>query len=88
MEHSLFDSKMTSKLNSKLRDVKSSGYQQLATRNIKFEQFLQDIFQSKLSAAEVQDNIVKYVQALETNYNELLRSFKDIVKTQTIEKKQ
>ena len=79
---------MTSKLNSKLRDVKSSGYQQLATRNIKFEQFLQDIFQSKLSAAEVQDNIVKYVQALETNYNELLRSFKDIVKTQTIEKKQ
>jgi len=27
----------------------------------------------------VKDEIIKYVQALETNYNELIRSFKDII---------
>lgn len=61
MEHSLFDSKITSKLNSRLRDVKSSGYKNMATRNYKFEKFLADMFKSKMNAADVQDHIVKYV---------------------------
>jgi hypothetical protein len=44
---------------------------------MKFEQFINDVFKSKMGANEVKDHIVKYVQAIETNYMELVRSFKD-----------
>lgn len=65
-----------------------SQYSQIATRNLKFEKFVNEVFKSKMSAADVKDHIVKYVQAIETNYNELIRSFKDrIVKAERDEKK-
>lgn len=46
---------------------------------MKFEKFLNDVFKSKKPAVDVKDEIVKYVQALETNYNEVIRSFKDLI---------
>ena len=58
---------------------KSSLYGQIPTRNLKFEKFLTELFKSKKSAADVKDEIIKYIQALETNYNELIRSLKDAV---------
>ena len=55
---------------------------------MKFEKFVNEVFKSKMSAVDVKDHIVKYVQAIETNYNELIRSFKDrIVKAERDEKK-
>lgn len=36
---------------------------------------------------EVKDQIVKYVQALETNYNEMIRSFRDIIEKDKIMQK-
>lgn len=32
-----------------------------------------------MTAIDVKDHIIKYVQALETNYNELIRSLKDLL---------
>lgn len=51
----------------------------MATQNKKFETFVDTIFKSKLPAIEIKDHIVKYVQALETNYTEVVRDFKDII---------
>lgn len=89
---SFFESKLTGNL-AKATSRNSperirSQYSQIATRNLKFEKFVNEVFKSKMSAADVKDHIVKYVQAIETNYNELIRSFKDrIVKAERDEKK-
>ena len=56
-----------------------SQYQQIPTRNTKFESMIDSLFKSRKSAADVKDEIIKYVQALETNYTELIRSLKDII---------
>lgn len=56
-----------------------SQYQQIPTKNIKFEKFINEVFKSKMGANDVKDHIIKYVQALETNYNELIRQFKDVI---------
>lgn len=40
---------------------------------------IDSLFKSRKSAADVKDEIIKYVQALETNYTELIRSLKDII---------
>jgi len=51
----------------------------MVTQNKKFEIFLEAIFKSKMPAVEVKDHIIKYVQALETNYTEAVRDLKDAV---------
>ena len=90
---SFFESKLTGGNLAKATSRNSperirSQYSQIATRNLKFEKFVNEVFKSKMSAADVKDHIVKYVQAIETNYNELIRSFKDrIVKAERDEKK-
>jgi len=40
----------------------------IPTENLKFSQFLDIIFNSKLSADEVKNETREYVQILETNY--------------------
>ena len=40
---------------------------------------MEAIFKSKMPAVEVKDHIIKYVQALETNYTEAVRDLKDAV---------
>ena len=32
-----------------------------------------------MSAVDVKDHIIKYVMALETNYNKLIRQFRDVI---------
>jgi hypothetical protein len=51
----------------------------MVTQNKKFEIFLEAIFKSKMPAVEVKDHIIKYVQALETNYTEAVRDLKDAI---------
>lgn len=64
-----------------------SNYAQIPTRNMRFEKFITDMFKSKMTAADVKDHIIKYVQALETNYNELIRSFKDVIEKEKLTQK-
>ena len=54
-------------------------YSNVATRNMKFEKFIDTIFQSRMGTDDVKDEIVKYVQALETSYTEAIKDLKVIV---------
>jgi len=49
----------------------------MPSKNLKFEKFLGDIFKSKKSADAVKDDIVKFVQAMETSYTEMIRGLRD-----------
>jgi hypothetical protein len=49
----------------------------MPTVNQKFERFVDDLFDSHQKAADVKDQIVKYVQVLETNYSEVVRTLRD-----------
>ena len=83
---SVFDSKfMGSRMNQRSQRGKSrslhqrSQFTQNVTQNKKFEIFLDAIFQSKMPTVEIKDHIVKYVQALETSYTEVVRELKDTI---------
>ncbi len=54
-------------------------YAKVATRNLKFEKFIEAIFRSRMATEDVKDEIVKYVQALETSYTEAVRDLKAVV---------
>lgn len=45
-----------------------SKYRHPVTENIKFERFIELVFNSQMDAPEIKDEILKYVQAIETNY--------------------
>jgi len=60
-----------------LTTSKGSSVSKLPTVNIKFEKFLVVIFKSKMSPEDVRDQIVKYVQAIETNYMEAINDLKE-----------
>ena len=49
-----------------------SSYQRIPTENIKFEKFIELLFKSRIQSDEVKLQIIKYVQALETNYMEIV----------------
>lgn len=49
----------------------------MPTVNIKFEKLLAVIFKSKMSPDDIRDQIVKYVQAIETNYMEAVSDLKE-----------
>lgn len=72
---------MQSQLQSSQRRPKTnsptSRYRFIPTENIKFEKFMTLIFKSKMRPEEIRDEIMKYVQAIETNYNETIRMLKD-----------
>ena len=53
-----------------------SRYKKIPTENIKFSQFLDLIFKAKMDLDDKKDEIQKYVQALETNYNDKIRELK------------
>ena len=65
-------------------EILQSQYHSIATKNIKFENFISQVFKSKFSAEDVKDQIIKYVQAIETNYNEVLRSIRDMIDKEKI----
>ena len=41
----------------------------IPSENIKFQQFIDALFDSKMSKDDIKDEIIKYVSVLETNYN-------------------
>ena len=49
--------------------LKVSRYRDIPTENIKFQQFIDLIFESKMKKEDVKFEILNYVQTLETNYN-------------------
>lgn len=57
----------------------TSRYRHINTSNLKFEKFIELIFNSKMTAAEVKQEIVQYVQALETNYTDVIKDTRDLL---------
>lgn len=56
--------------------LKESRYRNIPTENVKFQQFIDLIFESKMKKDDVKFEILNYVQALETNYNETIKEQK------------
>ena len=56
--------------------LKESRYRNIPTENVKFQQFIDLIFESKMKKDDVKFEILNYVQALETNYNESIKEQK------------
>lgn len=48
----------------------------IPTRNLKFERFIEAAFKSKMPGVDIRDEIVKYVQALETSYTDAIKELK------------
>lgn len=57
----------------------TSRYRNIATKNTKFEKFVELIFKSRMQPVDVKDEIIKYVQALETSYTDAIRELKTII---------
>jgi len=53
-----------------------SKYRHIQTENIKFTKFLDLLFKSKMTKDDIKDEIAKYVQALETNYNDTIKELR------------
>ena len=56
-----------------------SRYRNIPTTNIKFQKFIDLIFKSRMPTDEVKEEIIKYVQALETSYTDAIRDLKLII---------
>jgi hypothetical protein len=50
-----------------------SRYSHIPTENLKFQRFIDLVFKSKMEQDDVKTEILKYVQALETNYTDSIR---------------
>ena len=57
----------------------TSRYRLIPTENLKFQKFIDLIYQSKMTADEQKEEIVKYVSLLETNYNSTIRDLKSAI---------
>jgi len=44
---------------------------------VKFEKFIELLFKSRIQSEDIKLQIVKYVQALETNYMEIVQELKN-----------
>ena len=53
-----------------------SRYRHIPTENIKFQKFMDLIYKSKMQQEDIKNEIIQYVQALETNYNDTIRDLK------------
>ena len=56
-----------------------SRYRNIPTQNLKFQKFIDLIFKSRMPTDEVKEEIIKYVQALETSYTDAIRDLKNII---------
>jgi len=56
-----------------------STYLNLPTKNVKFEKFTELMFASGMHNEKIQEEVVKYVQALETNYCETIKDLKILI---------
>ena len=57
-----------------------SRYRHIPTENLKFQKFMDLIWQSKMSRDGQKTEITNYVQVLETNYTDTIRDLKDFIK--------
>jgi hypothetical protein len=51
-----------------------SRYAKIPSENMKFQQFVDLIFESRMAKEEIKFEIMNYVQALETNYNDAIKT--------------
>ena len=86
VQTSYFESKMASRQqpgsqSSKRAQTRSplSRYKNIPTKNVKFEKFIELIFKSRMNPGAIKDEIIKYVQALETSYTDAIRDLKAII---------
>jgi len=95
---SYFDSKLTAskalaqkragtRSPSHSQSVRFSTYLNLPTQNVKFEKFTELMFASGMQADRIQSEVVKYVQALETNYCETIKDLKVLVEKERMKKR-
>ena len=56
-----------------------SRYRSIPTKNIKFQKFIDLIFVSRMPSDDVKEEIIKYVQALETSYTDAIRDLRLII---------
>ena len=56
-----------------------SRYRNIPTTNVKFQKFIDLIFKSRMPSDDVKDEIIKYVQALETSYTDAIRDLRMII---------
>lgn len=55
----------------------NSRYAHIPTENLKFQKFIELIHKSKMSKEDIKEEIMKYVQALETNYMDTISDLKE-----------
>lgn len=56
-----------------------SRYKIQPTRNVKFQKFIDLIFKSRMPSGDVKEEIIKYIEALETSYTDAIRDLKTII---------
>ena len=56
-----------------------SRYKIQPTRNVKFQKFIDLIFKSHMPSGDVKEEIIKYIEALETSYTDAIRDLKTII---------
>lgn len=54
--------------------VQGSRYRNIPTENMKFQQFIDLLFESNMNKEEMKFEILNYTQALETNYNDTIKN--------------
>ena len=64
---------------SSTRSPQQSRYRNIPTTNVKFQKFMELIFRSKMPGDDIKEEIIKYVQALETSYTDAIRDLKTII---------
>ena len=69
--------KRSAAVSSSLEVDRRSNYQRVPTENVKFEKFIELLFKSRIQSEDIKLQIVKYVQALETNYMEIVQELKN-----------
>lgn len=69
------------------RSSMMSRYKNIATVNTKFEKFVELLFKSKMPETEVKEEIIKYVQALETSYTDAIRDLKTIIDRERVQQR-
>lgn len=58
-----------------------SRYARIPTENLKFQQFIDALFASKMTRSDVRDEVKAYVGVLETNYTDTIRDLKTQVES-------
>ena len=64
-----------------------SHYRFLPTENAKFGKFLELIFNSKMQKDDIKEEIIKYVQALETNYTDTVKELRALLDKERLKAK-